>query len=186
MWTFERQKCGHLSEMKYNPFSGLTVYLCIDAPSFSQNKDCSVHLGVNLCLLTPAHHAEVEVGLEQDMILIIQHWSLFNSRAFSVCSYSGSRWFGFGASSGNMPIFRVPSSLYRYSSQIILFWPLFVSTTEIFICLAEIHSSDWLNWPKYLGQWLNMFTMYLPPRGNFVDHIFLEQGFCNMLALWQW
>ena len=32
--------------------------------------------------------------------------------------------------------------------------------------------------------------VYLPPRGNFVDHDFLEASclasFCNMLALWQW
>ena len=39
-------------------------------------------------------------------------------------------------------VFRVPSSLYRYPSQIILFGPWFVSTAEIFIFLAKIHSSN--------------------------------------------
>ena len=42
---FERQKSGHLSEMKNNPFQRITcIPVNIDAPSVSQDKDCSVHL----------------------------------------------------------------------------------------------------------------------------------------------
>ena len=55
-------KNGHLSgkkvdiwaKWKITLFSGLPLYLCVDAPSVSQDKDCSVHLWVNLCHVSSA------------------------------------------------------------------------------------------------------------------------------------
>ena len=62
--AIERIKKGHLrcknvdiwAKWKIFILSGLPVYLWNDAPSVSQDKDCSVQLRVNLCLLPPTHN----------------------------------------------------------------------------------------------------------------------------------
>ena len=118
--TNEWKKVDIWANCKTTLFSRLPVYLWIDVPSVSQDKDCSVYSWVNIfknlkavtLLLQQPGFALYDFRGPYSFVFLALYlmWchsvscsssSFFlrnNSRAFSVCSYSGfAWWFGFGA-----------------------------------------------------------------------------------------
>ena len=167
--TYEQKKVDVWAKWNITFLSGLPVYLWIDAPSINQDKEkCPFlfkSLGCNASSPNSLDFASHDfrrpnpcalccflLGSRSDWVppcclLILWVWMLIflwnNSWAF--CSYWGfARWFGLWHRQEISPVFRDASSLYLYPSQIICFWPGFISSTEIIIFLAKTHLSDWI------------------------------------------